>query len=95
MTGKDLIIYILQNNLENEEIFKDGVFLGCMTVEEVAVKLNVGLTAVRAWNDIGYLDGIKINDTLYILPNYKYNMLLNMTVSHEKFTTDIIKQING
>ena len=28
MTGRDLIIYILTNNLENEFVFKDGKFIG-------------------------------------------------------------------
>lgn len=27
MTGKELILYILENNLEDSEIFKDGKFL--------------------------------------------------------------------
>ena len=27
MTGKDLIIYILQNDLENEIVIKDGIFV--------------------------------------------------------------------
>lgn len=30
MTGKDLILYILQNNLENEVVIKDGVFVWFM-----------------------------------------------------------------
>lgn len=84
MTGKDLIMYILQNNLENEDVFKDGTFLGCMTVEEAAVKLSVGNAGIQTWVQVGYLDGVKINDKLYILPNYKYNIMLNMTSSNDK-----------
>lgn len=75
LTGRDLIVYILQNNLENEEIFKNGVFLGCLTVDKAAINLHVGLATVYAWVKIGYLDGIKVNDILYILPNHKYDML--------------------
>lgn len=30
MTGKELILYILQNNLENEVVIKDGIFIWLM-----------------------------------------------------------------
>ena len=30
MTGKELILYILENDLENEDIIKDGVFIWLM-----------------------------------------------------------------
>lgn len=43
MTGKELIIYILQYNLENEEMFEDGKFVGFIAEEEMAVKLFGGL----------------------------------------------------
>lgn len=67
MTGKDLIIYILKNDLENVDLFKDGKPLGFITEEEAAVKMNVGVATVRAWASIGIVYGIKINDTNYIL----------------------------
>lgn len=65
MTGKDLIIYILQNNLENKEIFKDGVFVGLMTEEEAASKFGVGLATINIWHKFGNLKGIKIGNSLY------------------------------
>jgi hypothetical protein len=43
MTGRDLIVYILQNNLENEPVFKDGKFIGFMTEGEAAEKFDVGV----------------------------------------------------
>ena len=66
MTGRDLIMYILSNNLENEPVFKDGKFVGFMTVMEAAVKFGVGPSTVRVWYDCGVLDGIKIGETIYI-----------------------------
>ena len=30
MTGKELILYILENDLENEDVIKDGVFIWLM-----------------------------------------------------------------
>lgn len=67
MTGKELILYILQNNLENETIIKDGVFVWFMSEEEAAVKFNVGVSTIRAWYIYGMLNGIKIGDHLYFL----------------------------
>ena len=69
MTGKDLIIYILQNNLEEEVVIKDGVFIWLMNEEEAAVKFNVGVATVKAWHVCGMLDGTKIGDHLYFLRN--------------------------
>ena len=66
MTGKDLIIYILQNNLEDEVVIKDGVFIWLMNEEEAAVKFNVGVATVKAWHACGMLDGTKIGDHLYL-----------------------------
>nr|DAV24938.1 MAG TPA: Protein of unknown function (DUF1580) [Bacteriophage sp.] len=67
MTGKDLIIYILQNNLENEEVFKDGFFVGFMDENEAAVKYGVGVWTIRAWFMLGALDGIQVGEKLYFL----------------------------
>ena len=65
MTGKELILYILQNNLENTIVLEDGFFTGFMTVEETAVKFNVGVETVRAWYSCKMLKGTQIGDSLY------------------------------
>lgn len=67
MTGKELIIYILQNNLENEIVIKDGIFVWLMNEEEAAVKFGVGVPTIKAWYTYGILDGTKIGDHLYFL----------------------------
>lgn len=69
MTGKELILYILQNDLENEIVIKDGIFIWFMTEEEAAVKFDVGVSMVRAWYEYGMLSGTKIGDRLYFLRN--------------------------
>ena len=71
MTGRDLIVYILQNHLEDEDIFKDGVFVGFMKASEVAARLNVGTATVHAWVDMKRIDGIRINDEVYIPVKWK------------------------
>jgi excisionase family DNA binding protein len=66
MTGRELIVYILQNNLEDEELFKDGKLLGYMTVSEAAATLKVGEATVRALIDLGAVSYVKINDLTYV-----------------------------
>ena len=62
MTGRDLIVYILQNNLENE------VMLELMSEDEAAVKFGVGIATIKFWYEYGYITiGFKIGDTLYFL----------------------------
>lgn len=68
MNGKDLIIYILSNNLENEPVYKDGVFLGLMDVNTAAAKFNVGPAVINAWYELNFLEGIKIGDQVFIFP---------------------------
>lgn len=65
MTGKELIMYILQNNLENTVVLEDCFFTGFMTEKEAAVKFNVGVETIKAWYDCKMLSGTKIGDSLY------------------------------
>lgn len=51
MTGRDLILYILSNNLEDEPVFKDGNLLGFISVGQAAEKMDVGTATVWAWID--------------------------------------------
>lgn len=67
MTGKELIIYILKNNLENEKVLSDGFFIGFMTEEEAAVKFEVGVETVRMWYALGIIKGYKIGETVLYL----------------------------
>ena len=65
MTGKELILYILQYNLENAIVLENGFFTGFMTAEEAAVKFNVGVETIRAWYSCKWINGAKIGDALY------------------------------
>lgn len=71
MTGRDLIIYILENDLEDEEIFKDGKPIGFLTEDEVAIELEVGLATVKTMISLGVLEGITIGNKIYIRGDYK------------------------
>lgn len=65
MTGKELIMYILQNNLENAVVLDGCLFIGFMTEEETAVKFGVGIETVRAWYQCRMAEATKIGDSLY------------------------------
>lgn len=67
MTGRDLIIYILKNNLEDEPVFKDGKILGFLTQEEAALKFGVGPATVELWYKLQMIEGITLGERIYIL----------------------------
>lgn len=71
MTGRDLILYILENKLEDEIVIKDGIFVWLMDENETAAKFNVGVPTVKAWYVTGMASATQIGDHLYFLRNMK------------------------
>lgn len=71
MTGRDLIVYILANGLENEPVVKDGTFIGFISIGEAAIRMNVGLATIYAWIIQERIDYVRIGDTFYIPANFK------------------------
>lgn len=65
MTGRELMLYILQNKLEDE------IIIETMSVEEAAVLYGVGLATIRAWWELGLLDGFDIGGCLYLFKGLK------------------------
>lgn len=66
MTGRELIIHILNNNLEDEPIFKDGKLTGFVTIGEAAEKLEVGAATILTWLNLGYLNCIVLGNMIFI-----------------------------
>lgn len=71
MTGRDLIIYILSNNLEDKDIFEDGKLIGFITVGEAAERMNVGVATVYVWIRQKRILGLFIGDEVYIPANFQ------------------------
>lgn len=69
MTGRDLILYILSNNLEDEPVFQNGKFVGFITAAEAAAKMDVGVPTVCVWIAQQQLEGIRIGDRIYVPAN--------------------------
>jgi hypothetical protein len=67
MTGRELIIYILQNGLEDKDVFENGVFIGFMDEEQAAAKFNVGVPTIKVWHSLGFIKGVAIGDKIFIL----------------------------
>jgi excisionase family DNA binding protein len=77
MDGRDLILYILSNHLEDKPVFEDGTFLGFMTIGEAAAKMDVGTATVYTMIAQGRLDAIKIPTSSfgYLIPRNSDLML--------------------
>ena len=86
MTYGDLIVYVIQNNLVNEEVFQNGRLAGFMTVPEAAVKFGVGESTVRAWMNMNMLDYVHFNGLILIPQNAENQMERK---KDEKTTTDL------
>lgn len=70
MTGREFILYILENGLEDEPLFKDGKFIGFLTIGEVAAQMDVGIATVATWIAQGRLEYVRIGGMIYIPGNY-------------------------
>ena len=69
MTGKELIRYIIDNDLEQDQVFQNGKFIGFITREEAAQKFNVGVATISVWYQFGAIDGFVLGDRLFIAAN--------------------------
>lgn len=66
MTGRELIILILNNHLEDTVVFEDLRSLGLYLIEEAAVKLRIGIESIKAQCSIDAIRHLKIGDKTYI-----------------------------
>lgn len=68
MTGKDLIIYILENDLLDAEIFTNThpstIFI---TPEMAATRWECGVATVKAMMEMNKVKGVKIGDCYLVL----------------------------
>lgn len=71
LTGRDLIIYILANNLEDAPIYDKGKLLGFVTIHEAAAQANVGVATVFAWLQRSQIKGVVIGGEIFIPADFK------------------------
>lgn len=75
MTGKELIIYILENNLLNVSVFEDNSIVGLLTTDQAAIKLNVGKATITAYVMTKRLDEVVIGGKTFIIDNARLKEL--------------------
>lgn len=68
MTGRELIIYIMENGLEDENVFETEFYRHFPTIESVAIQFNVGVATVETWIDNNCLKAVVCGEKTYILP---------------------------
>ena len=102
MTGKELIIYILQNNLENTVVLDDGFFIGFMTEKEAAAKFCVGTATIRAWYNCKMLKGkvvgtIVSTNKIESLVGYKFLevRLIENDILTDKYIVAVDKMVSA
>jgi transposase len=59
----------MSNGLENEEVIKNGILVGLISEDKVAVRFGVGVETVRTWAKLGRIKGIQSGNRLYFLDN--------------------------
>lgn len=67
MTGREVILHIIENKLEDRELFDAvGKPFGMMTPEEAAEKFDVQPAMIFDWMQAGKLRSFLIGDSYYI-----------------------------
>ena len=69
MTGRELIVHILENGLEDVSMFETAFYQSFPTVKSVAVAFNVGIATVEAWVQNDCLDSFEFDGVEYITPS--------------------------
>ena len=69
LTAKEWMVYILQNELEDEPLFKDGKPLGFLTISEAAAKFDVGGATIHLWMKDYGLPFVTIGGQIFIPMN--------------------------
>lgn len=71
MTGRELIIYILEKDLVDEELalFAENNIVGLLTVDQAAKKFHVGEATIKVWYGLNMLNGVEIGNEIYIFTN--------------------------
>lgn len=84
MTGREFMIYILENHLEDTIIVPDEKFLvNFMSKGEAAEMFGVGLATLHAWIEFGLVPTVTIKGIVYIPRDVKNPKdLVNVGGSH-------------
>ena len=65
-TGRDLLLYILENKLEDKPIFENGRPAGFLTIEEAAASIGAGVATIHAMIQIKKIQYLQIGNQYFI-----------------------------
>lgn len=83
-----MIIYVLQNNLEDKPVFENGKICGFMTISEAATKFEVGEGTVNMWINLGWLNTITVGDTKFIPAISEKPIARNTSISARPYVAE-------
>lgn len=83
MTGREAIFLILENRLEDDELLDDTEIKVLIPVEKAAEKYGVGVETMRVYWVLNKVDGLVINDKLYIYGSLNLLESIRIEVSKE------------
>lgn len=67
MTGRELVNFIMDNHLEDEQVFdRAGHLIGFINEDDAAIKFGVGPSTIKAWVNMGVMEGFNVNGLVYI-----------------------------
>lgn len=75
MTGKDWIMFILNNNLLDEDIEDLRMNDSFLTLEDAAVKLGVGTNSLLDMIKLKLVDHVKFDGQIYLHKNVQLSQL--------------------
>ena len=75
MTGKEWIIFILNNNLLDENLEDLRINDSFITLETAAVKLGVGTNSLTDMIKLGLVDHVKFDGQIYLHKNVQISHL--------------------
>lgn len=84
MTGRELILYILENNLENEPVFQNGEFIGFVSLDKAANILDVGRETVKTWIALGLIENFIVLGNAMIVPITEIDRMKEVRNNNEK-----------
>lgn len=76
MTGKELILFILNHNLLDVVIDGSTVNNLFMTIEQAAIKFGVGTNSVEDMIKLGLIDSVEFDGETYIYKNVSLPTLI-------------------
>ena len=76
MIGKDLILFIIGNDLTNVEIipfstFRKSLEDSLITEKDAACKLGIGVESLHCMYELGLISGVRAGENLYFAKDIK------------------------